>query len=144
MYTRILVPLDGSTLGEAILPHARDLAQGCGAELVLLRVAFAPIFPGTEPVDAQAAAIQEAETYVETVAKVLRDRGLKVEAKVRYGDPVNEILDHVTWGHIDLIAMATHGRTGLTRLVLGSVAERVLRRTFVPVLLVRAPAGVEA
>jgi len=57
---------------------------------------------------------------------------------------VEEILDHVTWDHIDLIAMATHGRTGLTRVVMGSVAEHVLRRTSVPMLLMRAALPEEA
>ncbi|MBI3328717.1 MAG: universal stress protein [Nitrospinae bacterium] len=71
------------------------------------------------------------------ILRIEEDRGFKVEANVRYGEPVEGILDHVTSHHIDLIAMATHGRTGLKRLVLGSVAEQVLRRTSVPVLLVR-------
>lgn len=133
MYRRILVPLDGSPLAEAILAHALELARGCGAQLVLLRVACAPIVPGSERVDAQMAAIQRAEDYVETMAKALQDQGVKVDAKVRYGDPVDEILDRVTRGHIDLVALATHGRTGLTRLVLGGVAQRVLRSTSVPV-----------
>jgi nucleotide-binding universal stress UspA family protein len=57
---------------------------------------------------------------------------------VRYGNPVEEILNHVAWDHIDLIAMAIHGRTELTRVVLGSIVEHVLRRTPVPMLLVRA------
>jgi nucleotide-binding universal stress UspA family protein len=62
---------------------------------------------------------------------------------VRYGDPLKEILNHVAWDHIDLSAMATHGRTGLARVVMGSIVEHVLRRTPVPMLLVRA-ASVEA
>lgn len=143
MYRRILVPLDGSALAEAVLPHVQELARSCGAELVLLRVAFAPIFPKADPIQAQVAAIQEAEAYVDTLAKRVQREGVKVEAKVRFGDPVEEILDHVTWGRIDLIGMATHGRTGLKRWVLGSVAEHVLRRMPVPMLLVRAPEPVE-
>ncbi|MBI3326853.1 MAG: universal stress protein [Nitrospinae bacterium] len=138
MYKRMLVPLDGSELAETVLPHVRELAKSCRAELVLLRVAFAHIFPGANPIQAQVTAVQEAETYIHGVAKTLQDMGFKVEARVRYGDPAEEILDHVTWGHIDLIAMATHGRTGLKRLVLGSVAENVLRGTSVPVFLVCA------
>ena len=78
------------------------------------------------------------------LAKRLQEEGVRAEAKVRYGNPVEEILDHVTWDHIDLIAMATHGRTGLTRVVLGSVAEHVLRRTSVPMLLIRAALPEEA
>jgi nucleotide-binding universal stress UspA family protein len=102
-----------------------------------LRVAFAHIFPGADPVETQVTAVQEAESYVAGLAKRLQDAGAHAEGKVRYGDPVEEILDHVGWDHIDLIAMATHGRTGLRRVVLGSVAEQVLRRAPVPMLLVR-------
>ena len=67
-----------------------------------------------------------------------------MEAKGRHGDPVEEILDHVTWNHIDLIAMATYGRTGLTCVVMDSVAEQVLRPTSVPMLLMRAAPAAEA
>lgn len=70
-------------------------------------------------------------------------RGLML-AKVRYGEPVEETLNHVAWDHIDLIAIDTHGRTGLTRLVMGSVAKHVLRRTAVPMLLLRAALPEEA
>ena len=144
MYQRILVPLDGSTLAEGVLPHVQALVKSLGAELVLLRVAFTHAFPGADPIQSQVTAVQEAEDYVSRLAKRLREDGVRAEAKVRYGDPVEEILDHVTWDHIDLIAMATHGRTGLTRVVMGSVAEHVLRRTSVPMLLMRAVQPEEA
>jgi nucleotide-binding universal stress UspA family protein len=140
----MLVPLDGSPLAEGVLPHAQALATSLGAELVLLRVAFAHVLPGGDPIQAQVAAVQEAEDYVTALAQRLQAQGLRAAAKVRYGDPVEEILDHVVWDRIDLIAMATHGRTGLKRVVLGSVAEAVLRRTSVPMLLVRAALPEEA
>jgi nucleotide-binding universal stress UspA family protein len=138
MYKRILVPLDGSALAEGVLPHVEALAKSLGAELVLLRVAFAHAFPGADPIQSQVSVVQEAESYVAGLANRLQQEGVRAEAKVRYGDPVEEILDHVAWDHIDLIAMATHGRTGLVRVVMGSVAEQVLRRTPVPMLLLRA------
>jgi nucleotide-binding universal stress UspA family protein len=144
MYHRILVPLDGSTLAEGVLSHVQALAKSLGAELVLLRVAFTHVLPGADPVEAQVSAVQEAEAYVSGLAKRLQEEGARAEAKVRYGDPVEEILDHVAWDHIDLIAMATHGRTGLTRLVMGSVAEHVLRRTSVPMLMMRVAQAEEA
>jgi nucleotide-binding universal stress UspA family protein len=144
MYQRILVPLDGSMLAEGVLPHVQALVKSLGAELVLLRVAFTHIFPGADPIQSQVTAVQEAEDYVSGLAKRLQEEGVRAEAKVRYGDPVEEILDHVTWDHIDLIAMATHGRTGLARVVMGSVAENVLRRTSVPMLLMRAALPEEA
>jgi nucleotide-binding universal stress UspA family protein len=144
MYQRILVPLDGSSLAEGVLPHVQALAKHLGAELVLLRVAFTHIFPGADPIQAQVTAVQEAEDYVSSLATRLQGEGVKAEGKVRYGDPVEEILDHVVWDHIELIAMATHGRTGLSRVVMGSVAEHVLRRTSVPMLLLRAALPEEA
>jgi nucleotide-binding universal stress UspA family protein len=137
MYKRILVPLDGSALAADVLPHVQELARSIGAAVVLLRVAFAHILPGTDPVETQVTAVQDAEAYVMERAKALQKAGVRTEGKVRYGDPVEEILDHVTSDHIDLIAMATHGRTGLTRVVRGSVAEDVLRRAPVPVLSLR-------
>lgn len=138
MYKRILVPLDGSTLAEGVLPHVEALAKSLGAELVLLRVAFAHVFPGADPVQSQVRMVQEAESYVTGLANRLQQEGLRAEAKVRYGDPVEEILDHADRDHIDLIAMVTHGRTALKRVVMGSVAEQVLRRASVPMLLIRA------
>jgi nucleotide-binding universal stress UspA family protein len=144
MYKRMLVPLDGSTLAEGVLPHVEALAKSLGADLVLLRVAFAHLFPGADPIQFQVTAVREAETYVADLSHRLQQMGVRAEAKVRYGDPVEEILDHVTWDHIDLIAMATHGRTGLKRAVMGSVAEHVLRRTAVPMLLIRAEVSGEA
>lgn len=144
MYQRILVPLDGSTLAEGVLPHVQALVKSLAAELVLLRVAFTHVFPGADPIQSQVTAVKEAEDYVSGLAKRLQEEGVRAEAKVRYGDPVEEILDHVTWDHIDLIAMATHGRTGLKRVVMGSVAENVLRRTSVPMLLMRAALPEEA
>ncbi|MBI3328738.1 MAG: universal stress protein [Nitrospinae bacterium] len=143
MYKRILVPLDGSAWAEAVLPHAQELAKCCGAELVLLRVAVVPAFV-IDPVEAWATAVEEAKDYVRGQAKTLEGRGLKILAKARWGDPAQEILEYAHQEHIDLIAMATHGRTGLKRVALGSVAEHVLRRTPTPVHLVRAPMPVEA
>ena len=144
MYKRILVPLDGSDLAAGVTPHVQELAKSIGAEVVLLRVAFAHIFPSADPIETQLTAVHEAETYVVERASVLQESGVRAEGKVRYGDPVEEILDHVTRDHIDLIAMATHGRTGLRRAVLGSVAEHVLRRAPVPMLLVRVHPPEEA
>jgi nucleotide-binding universal stress UspA family protein len=137
MYKRILVPLDGSPLAADVLPHVQALAKSVGAVVVLLRVAFTHVLPGANPIERQVTAVQEAESYVMERAKALQELGIQAEGKVRYGDPAEEILDHVTRDQIDLIAMATHGRTGLKRVVLGSVTEQVLRRTPVPMLLWR-------
>ncbi len=143
MFKQILVPLDGSALAEAILPQVTELARVHDAELVLLRVALAHAFPGADPTEAQLQAVRESEKYLEEVEKELKARGLRVATVVRYGQAGEEILDHAAFAGIELIAMSTHGRTGVSRWVLGSVAEKVLRASTTPLLLVRAPgAGV--
>ena len=138
MFSRILVPLDGSPLAEAILPEVMELAALHGAEVMLLRVALAHAFPGTSQTDVQVRAVEEAEGYLAGVQQHLDARGLLVNCAVRYGHAAGEILDHAQTRGATLIAMSTHGRSGIRRLVLGSVAEAVLRAAPVPVLLLHA------
>jgi nucleotide-binding universal stress UspA family protein len=83
--------------------------------------------------------VRESEKYLEELEKELKGRGLRVSSVVRYGHAAEEILDHAAFSGADLIAMSTHGRTGVSRWVLGSVAEKVLRASTIPLLLVRAP-----
>ncbi|MBW1714199.1 MAG: universal stress protein [Deltaproteobacteria bacterium] len=128
MYKKILVPLDGSEVAEKILGQVVDLARLTGAEIVLLRVALARTFPGADPTDKQVEVVDRAEKYLAGVKEKLEKEGLKVSAHV--------LLEHAQ--EVDLVAMSTHGRTGLGRWALGSVAERVLRHSPKPVLLVRA------
>jgi nucleotide-binding universal stress UspA family protein len=147
---RILVPLDGSPLAEAALPGIAALARRHGAEIVLLRVAHATALPGPNLAEAQVAVVQEAETYLAEVSRRLAAEGVSASSAVRYGGTPEEILDDIRVRRPDLVAMSTHGRTGLTHLLLGSVAEQVLRASPVPVLLFparalhAAPAGVPA
>ena len=143
MYKKILVPLDGSALAEAILPHVTEVARIHNAEVVLLRVALAHAFPGVDPTEGQVEAVREAEKYLEAMEKEQKERHVKVSSVVRYGHPAEEILDHAAFAVIDLIAMSTHGRSGVSRWVLGSVAEKVLRASSTPLLLVRAPGAGE-
>jgi nucleotide-binding universal stress UspA family protein len=138
MFAKILVPLDGSSLAEAILPEVEELATLHDAEVMLLRVALAHAIPLVDPTDAQVHAVEEAEGYLADVNRRLAPRGIKVSRAVRYGNAADEILDHARARHANLIAMSTHGRSGLRRLVMGSVAEAVLRASPVPVLLLRA------
>ncbi|MFI5339876.1 MAG: universal stress protein [Candidatus Methylomirabilales bacterium] len=140
MFARILVPLDGSPLAEGILPEVAELATLHDAELMLLRVALAHTLPGVDATDAQVYAVEEAEGYLAEVERRLAPQGITVTRAVRYGHAAEEILDHAQVRRVDLIAMSTHGRTGILRLVLGSVAEAVLRASPVPVLLLRAMA----
>ena len=134
---KILVPLDGSTLAEAALWKAIDLA-GPDATVSLLRAAEAHTMPGADPVDAQVVAVREAEEYLGGVARRLADAGVrKVETHVWYGAPAGAIVEAARVQKADLITMSTHGRSGLGRLILGSVAEAVLRGTTTPILVVR-------
>ena len=138
MFKRILVPLDGSSLAEAILPQVQELAKTLGAELFLVRAVAAHVFPGVDPTEQEVDVVQKAEAYVAEVAERLHDAGIPVHTAVRYGEAAEEILDHIGVNAVDLVAMSTHGRSGLSRLVLGSVAEQVVRHATVPVLLMRA------
>lgn len=138
MMQRILVPLDGSPLAEHALPYAEWLARGTGAQLVLVRVALARTFASADPVATQLQVVTEAERYLETVATRLREQGLTVATATPYGDAARWIVDEARLRAVDLIVMTTHGRAGLGRWLYGSIAQAVLARTPVPVLLVRA------
>jgi nucleotide-binding universal stress UspA family protein len=133
----VLVPLDGSSLAEEALAPASGFAHD-GAALLILRAAEAPATPFTDPNEAQIAVIQEAELYLASVADRLRRVGVtNVETSVWYGAPVEGIAEAAQFRKVDLIVMSTHGRSGLGRLVLGSVAEGVVRATSIPILLLR-------
>jgi nucleotide-binding universal stress UspA family protein len=140
---RVLVPLDGSPLAEAILPLVATLAHGQELEIGLLRV-----MPSTPPpvsgdtiqaVDIMARLRVEAEAYLAGLAEALAAAGWRVLTAVRVGDAATEIVAAAREYDPDLIAMTTHGRSGLQRLLFGSVAEAVLRTTPVPVLFHRIP-----
>ena len=134
----IVVPLDGSTLAEGALARAVELAVSAGARLVLLRAALAHALPGADLIDAQVEVVSDAETYLEKVAERVRALGVRdVRCSVWYGAPAPAIIDAAALNHADLIVMMTHGRSGLGRFVMGSVAESVLRGTTTPILLLR-------
>jgi nucleotide-binding universal stress UspA family protein len=134
---RILVPLDGSDCAEKIIPRVEELIAGKKAGVCLLRVVSASTFPGVDPTEAQVKVVREAEEYLKGLEIHLRAKGLDVDTHVRYGNDAEEILDHAAQREIDLVAMSTHGRSGVKRFFLGSVAEKVLRHAPKPVYLVR-------
>jgi nucleotide-binding universal stress UspA family protein len=134
---RILVPLDGSLCAETVIPRVEELIAGKETGICLLRVASASTFPGVDPTEAQVKVVQEAEEYLKGLENHLKAKGLDVDTHVRYGNDAEEILDHAAQKDIDLIAMSTHGRNGIKRFLLGSVAEKVLRHSPKPVYLVR-------
>jgi nucleotide-binding universal stress UspA family protein len=135
----ILVPLDGSTLAEPALTRAAEIATESGARVILLRAAFAHTYPGTDPIEAQVAVIRDAEKYLADIAGRMRAMGVKnVTCSTWYGEPAPAIIEAAEFNHVDLIVMTTHGRSGFGRLVMGSVAESVLRGTTTPILMLRA------
>ena len=146
MYRRIIVPLDGSALAEQALPQAEGLARLTGAPLHLVRV-IDPAGPGTlgtvvlhtDALSMQLLLEEEriaAREYLERIEQDVRDRQHAVTVEYRQGPAAQELLAITQPG--DLLVMATHGRGGLTRWFLGSVAEAIVRRASIPVLLVRA------
>ena len=137
MYKHILVPLDGSPLAETVLPHIQGLAKEIGAKLSLLQVVMAHTIPGVDPTEAQVAAVRQAEEYLEGLAQKLRG-GLEVDTHVRYGHDAEEILAHAEHNDIDLVAMCSHGQSGIGRWNLGGVSKRVVSHCDKPVLTIRA------
>jgi nucleotide-binding universal stress UspA family protein len=136
---KILVPLDGSMLAEAGMWTALDLAEKNGARVSLLRAAEAHALPGADTVEAQVKAVREAEEYLAAVVRRLEMKGFgRVETHVWYAPAAAAIVEAAASQKVDMIVMSTHGRSGLGRLILGSVAESVLRGTTTPVLIVRA------
>lgn len=140
MLSTILVPLDGSPAAEQALPVAQRLARAGFSRLILVRSVQAFTFPGVDARNAQASARAEAQQYVDSLASRLAATGLTIETGVPYGAPATEILDEVGLRNADMVVMATHGRSGIGRWLYGSVADEVLRRAMVPVVLV--PPGV--
>ena len=147
MLKKILVPLDGSKLAEAVLPFVHTLAQSMKAEIVLLRVVTVetytsmpvPMAPVSIPplrVTPEHDYYAHAEGYLQRVAfDYFPDSAVTLQVG---GGPITDsILEFAETAGVDLIAMSTHGRSGLSRMVLGSVTDEVVRRSHVPVLLIR-------
>ena len=139
MLRRILVPLDGSGLAARALTYATALGVRTGAELVLLRAAYSHTMPGVDARERQQGAIDEAQAYIDRItAQVAATSGRSVQGVVRYGHPAECITESARTRQVDLIVMATHGRTGPDHLIFGSVAEGVVATSPVPVLIQRA------
>lgn len=139
MLKKILVPLDGSALAEQALGYAAELSVPTAAKLVLTRVAYSHTLAGVDPRERQQGAIAEAEEYLAQTAAALIARGYACETCVPYGGNAAEsIVDEARTTKVDLIVMTTHGRTGPGRVLFGSVAESVVAKATVPVLVTRA------
>jgi nucleotide-binding universal stress UspA family protein len=138
----ILIPLDGSELSLSVLPSIEEIASKLGASIVLFHaINPVPGFPGTEIIASDPEFIREhserANEFLEKAAGPLRDRGLDVRTMVLVGPVVDETLVAAEKCSADMIAMSTHGHSGIGRWILGSVADGVVRRTHLPCLLLR-------
>lgn len=130
---RVLVALDGSNRAEQVLPPIATTAQALGCEMILFQVSLVFLFECSTR-----AAGRMAHAYLKGVAERLENQGIKVSTAVRTGPVAETILRFAKANDVDLIAMSTHGRTGVARRALGSVAAQVLRAGSTPVFLVRA------
>ena len=150
MYNKILVPLDGSKLAECVLPHVETLAKGCEVKEVEFVRVFEPVYIPTsgefvlsekdrDRLDAEYKAA--AEKYIQDVIKNAHTNGVKASGAVinRKNGVAEDLADYAKKSGADTIVIATHGRSGPSKWVWGSVADRILRSSCVPVLMVRAP-----
>ncbi len=149
MFKRILVPLDGSAFAEAALQPALAMAKCMGSEIELLRVAIHPsnyVYVSDPATLAQLYDSDRAhcEDYLKAVVARFSDAGVKMTYAVLDGVVADSIVDYAEDTDADLIVMSTHGRTGMERWLLGSVAERVVRGAKMPVLLIRPQRQAEA
>ena len=142
MYNKVLVPLDGSTFSELALANAVTIVSGCQAtELVLINV-IEPYKDLAHWVSDDVAkrmeleAKQVAQNYLDRAVERLTNEGLKVEAVVAEGDPAGVILEYAKKTGVDLIVIATHGRSGFSRFMFGSVASKITHDSSIPVLIV--------
>jgi nucleotide-binding universal stress UspA family protein len=147
MYNKILVPLDGSELAECVLPHVEAFIKGFNAsDVILVRVVETEkSYAGNYAISADLLDKRESERkstatdYLNKIVNRLKDEGAAIHAEVLEGRVTESLAKYALDNDIDLILIATHGRSGMTRWVRGSVADKILRSANVPVLMVRAP-----
>ncbi len=142
MFDKILVPLDGSAVAQAILPYAMLMAKGFGSRVTLFHVAETALDHEDPEQKTYADETTErirplAENYLGGVADEFRRQGIDVEIRVVGGRAAAKILEHAEQEDVSLIALSTHGRSGLARWVMGSGVDKILRACEQPVLLVR-------
>jgi nucleotide-binding universal stress UspA family protein len=148
MYTKILVPLDGSELSECTLEHVKKVASvGSSSEVILLRVvepistndAAAWSQSGYTITDVQNKNKTSAQEYLSQAATQLINQGISARTEVIEGRATESILDYAENNKVELIVMSTHGRSGISRWTFGSVADRVVRHSPIPVLVISPP-----
>ncbi len=148
MYSTILVPLDGSKLAECVLPHVETLVKGSQAKRVIFARVVEPFLPPTSEYifsDDQIKKVDKenrayAEKYLkEIVGQAKYGSGVRIETAILAGNVPDSLAEFANKNGADIIVIATHGRSGVSRWVWGGVADRILRSSCVPVLMVRAP-----
>lgn len=152
MYNKIMVPLDGSDLAECVIPHVEAIISGFkSTEVVLVQVVDPVRLPVSVPAQGdfgftekdrqqlEANRKKAANDYLEKMVGDLGIPGTVFSYAVLEGKPANMLADYANKNAVDLIVIASHGRSGVSRWVMGSVAERVVRISCVPVMMVRAP-----
>lgn len=150
MFEKILVCLDGSEIAEKIIPFVEEEALAMGSEVTLLRVVSLPAnltlgVPGFPSVPFHTSTMPEqlkkeygmAETYLKRVAQPIREQGIKVKGETLLGLPGPTIIGYANENNVDLIAMVTHGHSGLRNVLLGSVAEYIVRESGLPIMLIK-------
>jgi len=148
MYKKILVPLDGSDLSECTLSHVKPVVpEQNGTEVILLRV-MEPLTSNEAAAWAQAGYMiadvekknrNDAGEYLSKVSERLQQQGIAAHGEVIPGRAADAILDYAHKNNVELIIMSTHGRSGIARWAFGSVADKVVRSSDIPVLLITAP-----
>ncbi|MBI4188030.1 MAG: universal stress protein [Chloroflexi bacterium] len=153
MYKKVLVPLDGSELAECVLPHVESIARGCGTQSVVFLRVVEPFvymmasgwenggsfFSGEEIERINSTNRAAAKHYLDQLVSRIKYDGVNIQSAIVIGKAADSIAEYAVKNGVDLIAIATHGRSGVSRWVWGSVADRVLRSASVPILMVRAP-----
>ena len=152
MYQKIMVPLDGSDLAECVLPHLETIARGCQiVTVVFVRVVDPDLPPANYLAGGEFGLYKtdfdqlkkhreiDAEDYLKELKSRLNYNWVKVESHVIEGKVAEALADFATKNAVDLILIASHGRSGISRWVMGSVADRLLRSACVPILMIRAP-----
>ena len=152
MYKKIMVPLDGSDLAECVIPHVAAMTSGFkSTEVILVRVVNPVHLPISVPAQGTFGFTEKdrhrldtnrkraAKNYLEKTMADLKVPGTVFNYDVLEGNPANVMADYAAENEMDLIIIASHGRSGVSRWVMGSVAERMVRISCVPVMMVRAP-----
>ncbi len=156
MFQHVMVPLDGSELAECVLPHVEAVAKGCQVKDVTFVRVVEPFMllgaeggfggsPGLDEEQRQRLTADRkatAEDYLKQLAGKLNYGSVNLRTEVLFGIPADTLAEWAEKNNVDLIIIATHGRSGISRWVRGSVADRVLHAAHVPVLIVRAPGSV--